>query len=175
MANYRMELWFNFDGTGSSGWGVVKHPNDGSKRTVMTITDGVVTIPDGPGSSLDIKVFDASSSGTHSLDYVDVDFEIASDSQPGQTNNPVADAPNLRAGETGSQFSSNPSSSNQEIYSYPGGTQTALQGWDSNNSFESLSVGNYTFTVTLKSTPQGGNSTQQTFNIDPEIDVDSGR
>jgi hypothetical protein len=171
MANYRMELWFNFDDT-SSGWGVVKHPNNSSKREVMTITDGIVTIPDGPSSSLDIKVFDASSSGTHSLDYVDVDFEIATDSQPGQTANPVADAPNLRTGETGSQFSSNPSTSNQEIYSYPGGTRTALEGWDSNNSFESLSVGNYTFTVTLKSTPTGG--TQQTFSIDPEMEIDSG-
>jgi hypothetical protein len=172
MANYRMELWFNFDDN-SSGWGVVKHPDNSSKREVMTITDGVVTITDGPSSSLDIKVFDASSSGTHSLDYVDVDFEIATDSQPGQTANPVADAPTLRGGETGGQFSSNPSASNQEIYSYPTGTKTALEGWDSNNSFESLTLGNYTFTVTLKSTPAG--ATQQTFTIDPEIDIESGR
>jgi hypothetical protein len=172
MANYRMELWFNFDDN-SSGWGVVKHPDNSSKRTVLPVTNGVVTITDGPSSSLDITVFDASSSGTHSLDYVDVDFEIASQSQSGQTANPVADAPNLRAGETGSQFSSNPSTNNQEIYSYPSGTKTALEGWDSNNSFESLSVGNYTFTVTLKSTPTGG--TQQTFTIDPEFDIDGGQ
>jgi hypothetical protein len=172
MANYRMELWFNFDDT-TAGWGVVRHPDNGSKRAVMTASDGVVDIDDGSASSLDIQVFDASSSGTHSLDYLNVDFEIASDPQPGQTNkDPVADAPALRAGETGTQFSSAGNSNDQVIYSYPGGQRNALQGWNSRNNFESLTAGNYSFTVTIKSTPAGG--TQQTFTIDPELDIDSG-
>ena len=172
MANYRLELWFNFDGSGSAGWGLVKHPNDGDKRTVMPVTDGVVTIPDGPSSRLDIEVFDASTSGTHSLDSVTVDFEIASDPQTGQGNNPVSDAPALRGGETGSTFSSGPQTS-QVIYSYPGGERTALQAWDDRNSFETLTNGNYCFTVTILSTPAGG--TQQTFSIDPEIDIEGNR
>ena len=172
MSQYRLELWFNFDGSGSQGWGVVQNPNS-TNRVVMPVSAaGVVAITDGSSSSLDIKVFDASSSGSHSLDYVDVDFEIASDPQSGQGKDPVTDAPNLRAGETGSTFSSNPSTSQQTIYSYPGGQLTALQGWDSNNSFESLTNGNYTFTVTLKSTPVGVNQTQKVFNIDPEFDID---
>jgi hypothetical protein len=175
MSQYRLELWFNFDGTTSCGWGLA-NVTDTSNPSVVEKRKGTkVKIPDGNTSQMDIVVFDASTapaSGSNSFDYIQLDFEITpGKGKSNQTNNPITDGPSLRNGLTSAQFDTSGPTAGMSIYSYPGGTKVSLNGWENTGAFESLSVGNYTFSGTMKATPAGG--AQQTFPIDPEIEIDS--
>lgn len=177
MSLYRLELWFNFDAGGSKGWGLANVTTSQSPSVVPKKKDGKkVMITDGSSSSMDVVVFDASTQpvvGSNTFDDITIDFEVPKHhGQPGQGNNPIADAAQFRNGMTSAQFDTNGPTAGMSIYTYPGGTKVSLNGWENTGSFESLNAGNYKFTVTIKATPAGG--TQRTFSIDPEMEIDGG-
>lgn len=165
---YRLELWFDWnDPAAKIGWGVTQSSSqNASNPTVLGKTGGLVQLYDASVSQLDITVFDATAAdgGSRTLQNVEIDFESTA---VGAGSDPIGNARALRGGLSGNAFSSGPQTGGT-IYSYPGGARTARCNWDSRQSYQKLTDGDYTFTGAIR---VSSGTTQKQFSIDPEMDI----
>lgn len=194
MPAYRLELWFDYNNK-TLDWGMaVANPggpppfaNGGTAITPTLYTDPKgkkrkkVSFP-GENSTIDVYVFDVTSppNVVRVLDFIQVDFEKANPGQPGQgnNNNPAPDAPAIRQGLPGLDFNGAANGgangttlgTGQEntIYSSPT-PLTAQRRWSGQDGYETLTPGNYTFTVVIRVTDPSNGQIQ--LNIDPEMDI----
>ena len=145
--------------------------------TAIPQSNGSVTITGaGNSSTMDIYVFDTTGDGvSRDLQWIEVDFEKSNRGGGNSGRDPVNDATGLRTGLTGAQFSGNANGFTSgvgiedDIFSAPANT-VAQRRWSLAAGFEGLTPGNYTFTIALVVTPQGGG---MAFQIDPEMDIQS--
>jgi len=190
MPAYRLELWFDYNAQ-SLNWGAaVANANapgynpanpfaTGGSAIQQSTVNGkqVVTITGaGNNSTMDVYLFDVSGDGvSRDLQWIEVDFEKANQGAGGGSN-PDADAAGLRTGLSGLAFmgasdggaNGTTTGVGQENTICNATTLTAQRRWSGQNGFESLTPGNYTFTVACVVTPHNGGLALQ---IDPEMDI----
>jgi hypothetical protein len=174
MSYYRLEMWFDAkEPPAKSGryklhWGLAVSASAATGPFVpelKSVVDGkkVVSIPDGPTSSIDFLVFDVTKDTVvRSVNQLSVSF-----SQGTTPCAPFGNAAALAAGWPGRNGSAN--STNPIIYSNPG--SSARWGWEWSAGFQPfVTSGDFHFVGSAQITVPGGVSV---YVFDPEMDVDS--
>jgi hypothetical protein len=178
MANFRLELWFDYNASPPTlNWGVAQDAggdppfSDGGTAIAKT-GDKVVITGAGSNSMLDIYLFDVSGDGVaRDLQWIWIDYTRAQGNSG--TRNPVAESKPLRRGMTGAAFCGSAGGTTQgvgyedTIFSAPSGT-TAQRRWSAVAGYEGLTPGDYFFKASVVVTPAGGG---QAFSVDPEMDI----
>lgn len=181
MANFRLELWFDYNQSPPVlNWGVAQDaggattPFANGGTALQKVDDKVVITGAGNSSTFDIYLFDVSGDAVaRDLQWIWMDYTRAQGNSG--TRNPVAESKPLRRGMTGEAFCGSAGGTTQAvgeedtIYSAPSGT-TAQRRWSLASGYEGLTPGDYFFKASIVVTPQGGG---QAFSVDPEMDIET--
>jgi hypothetical protein len=189
MANYRLEIWFNYRNE-KVDWGVALanpggNPPFSNGGTPLSKNGNKVTLTGIPNDSVpfDIYLFDnTGDTVARQLQWFALDYEEASTPAPGQVGrDPISDAESLRTGQDGDTFmglgaggrngNTSGQGSENNITCAPG-TPLAERRWSADIGYgETLaSPGNYQFTAAFViGSPSEGSV--KGFTVDPEMDI----